>query len=228
MLNIENLAKVFNIHILNDKVIEGFRGVTFSVREGTSVGISGPSGTGKSSILKCIYRTYLASEGKVWYESSQFGKVDLAHALEHVLIRIRAHEVGYTTQFLKVIPRIPALDVVAEPLVNDGLPAEQARRQAAEMLTRLQIPDRLFEAYPATFSGGEQQRVNIARAVIRRPRLLLLDEPTASLDRKTTGIVLDILKELRSLGTTMVGIFHDPRTLAAFADHIYEMPVMSK
>ncbi len=144
MLKIENLSKVFYIHILNDKVIESFYNVNFTLREGSSLGISGPSGAGKSSILKCIYRTYIATSGSIFYESSQFGNVDLTAAPEHVVIRIRAHEIGYTTQFLKVIPRIPALDVVAEPLINDGEDIGKARLKAAEILVRLRIPEKLL------------------------------------------------------------------------------------
>lgn len=129
------------------------------------------------------------------------------------------------TQFLKVLPRISAIDLVAEPLLNSGLTREAALDCAAELLARLGIPSTLWDAFPVTFSGGEQQRVNIARAVIRSPRLLILDEPTASLDARTTEVVLEILEELRNKGCTMIGIFHQNDTLHKFSDVIYSMPL---
>ncbi len=221
MLNLENLSKLFTLHLHNDKVITGFEGVSFFVKEGSSLGISGPSGTGKSSILKCIYRSYLTSSGKIHYESSQFGNVDLADAPEHIILKIRENEIGYITQFFRVIPRVACDLVVAEPLINSGIDPDAAVKKARELLERLHIPSGLFGAYPATFSGGEQQRVNIARAVIRSPRLLLLDEPTASLDKKSVGIVIDILFDLKKKGATMIGIFHDPAVMKKFSDEIY-------
>ncbi len=223
LLHVENLTKIFNIHILSDKIIEGFRGVSFSVPQGTSLGISGPSGTGKSSVLKCIYGTYITTSGAIWYESAQFGKVNMAEAEPNVITRIRENEIGYITQFLKVIPRVTALDIVSEPLVLKGTDREQARETAAKLLLKLGIPEKLFGAYPATFSGGEQQRVNIAMAVIKAPRLLILDEPTASLDIKATETVLSVLEELREKGTTMIGIFHQPQILELFSDTIYKI-----
>jgi len=224
MLQIKNLSKNFIIHILDEKIIEGFNDISFTVPDGKSIGISGPSGAGKSSVLKCIYRTYKTTSGEIHYESSQFGNVELSNAPEHIVLKIRENEISYITQFLRIIPRVPCVDVVAEPLINHGVPLAEAREKAREILTRLAIPSKLFSAYPSTFSGGEQQRVNISRAVIRPPRLLLLDEPTASLDSRSTGIVLDILRELRGKGTTMIGVFHDNITLREFSDSVYEMP----
>ncbi len=220
LLDVVGLAKTFTIHILGGKVIEGFSPISFSVPQGTSLGISGPSGAGKSSILKCVYGTYLPTGGNIWYESSHFGRVNLARAEVTLISRIREREIGYITQFLKVLPRITALDIVAAPLVNDGTPMAEARKTAAALLDRLGIGGHLFDAYPATFSGGEQQRVNIARAVIRAPRLLILDEPTASLDAATTQSVLAVLAELRAEGTTMIGIFHQREILTAFSDAV--------
>jgi alpha-D-ribose 1-methylphosphonate 5-triphosphate synthase subunit PhnL len=222
-MNISNLYKQFTMHILGGKVIEGFKNVSFDVFQGSSLGISGPSGVGKSSVLKCIYGTYLASGGNIWYESSHFGRVNLAAAEVTLVSRIRTLEIGYITQFLKVIPRVTAVDIVAQPLINKGVSLKDARETAQGLLSRLGIPAHLFDAFPCTFSGGEQQRVNIARAAIRAPRLLILDEPTASLDAKTTAIVLDVFKELRQAGTTMIGIFHQKDILQEFADSIYSI-----
>jgi len=220
MLHVKNLSKTFTIHQLNGKQIEGVPPVSFEVGPGKSLALSGPSGTGKSSILKCIYRTYLPTTGTVQYTTATGDTVDLSRLPETELVRLRQQEIGYATQFLRVIPRVPASGVVAEPLLQRGMPAEEALDQAAALLRRLRIPEELLDAYPVTFSGGEQQRVNIARAVISRPRLLLLDEPTASLDKASVSIVIDLLKELQAQGTTMVMIFHDPDLMNALADDI--------
>ncbi len=224
MLELENLSKQFIMHHLGGKTIVGFKNISLRVPPGCSLGISGPSGSGKSSVLKCIYRTYLSTSGNIWYRSDRFGSVNLARAELNVVGMIRELEMGSITQFLKVIPRVSALDIVAAPLVMAGLEKTEADRRAAVLLERLGIPRILFDAYPATFSGGEQQRVNIARAVIKAPRLLILDEPTASLDRWTTKVVLQILRELRQKGTTMIGVFHQPDILKEFGDEIFTMP----
>jgi alpha-D-ribose 1-methylphosphonate 5-triphosphate synthase subunit PhnL len=152
------------------------------------------------------------------------GEIDLATASEHAVLRLRMQEVGYVTQFLKVLPRVPAIDVVAEPLVDGPASLRTARKKAISLLERLQIPSELFDAYPATFSGGEQQRINIARAIIGRPRLLLLDEPTASLDKKLMNIVIELLLDLRNQGTAIVMVFHNHSVIESLADEIYEMP----
>ncbi len=222
MLTIENLAKTFVIHILDRKRIEAFHEVPFCVKKGQFVGISGHSGSGKSSVLKCIYRTYLPTSGAIRYRSRD-GEADLARLPEQEVIALRIQEIGYVSQFLRVIPRVPALDVVAEPLYALGTSRQEGREKARHLLTRLNIPDRLHDAYPNTFSGGEQQRINIARAVIWKPSLLLLDEPTASLDKDSEVRVIEILRELKREGTSMVGIFHDPATMALIADEVFHL-----
>ncbi len=224
MITVDNLAKSFTLHILNGKKIEACRDVSFNVRQGGFLGLSGPSGAGKSTVLKCLYRTYLASSGAIHYKSAAYGPVDLATLPDRAVIDIRHKEMGYISQFLKVIPRVSALEVVMEPiLTRNGVSREVARTRAVDLLERLRIPGHLFDAYPATFSGGEQQRVNIARAVSWKPRLLLLDEPTASLDKDSVGVVLEILKELRGEGTTMIGIFHDTALLQSVTDSVYHI-----
>jgi len=229
LLKIDNLSKIFNIHILGDKVIEGCDDVSFIVERGEFLGISGPSGAGKSTILKCIYRTYLPSGGDIWYDSVLYEQVNLAAIADHMVIGLRHKEIGYVSQFLKVIPRVSAIDIVAEPLLlKNGASPGEAKTKAGELLERLNIPQKLFDAYPATFSGGEQQRVNIARAIIWKPRLLLLDEPTASLDKDSTAIVMELLKEMRSEGTLMVGIFHDNELMELMADRIYRVNLGAK
>lgn len=224
MITVENLTKTFTLHILGDKKIEACRDVSFRVPPGGFLGLAGPSGAGKSTVLKCMYRTYLAGSGAIRYQSAAYGMVDLATLPDQAVIDIRYREMGYVSQFLKVIPRVSALDVVMEPILSrNGVTRETARKRAVSLLERLRIPPHLFDAYPATFSGGEQQRVNIARAVSWKPRLLLLDEPTASLDQDSVGIVLDILTELRQEGTTMIGIFHDATLLQSVTDSVYHI-----
>jgi alpha-D-ribose 1-methylphosphonate 5-triphosphate synthase subunit PhnL len=224
MLSVNNLEKKFTAHILDGKQIIGFAPVSFHVAAGRALGLCGPSGYGKSSVLKCIYRTYRASAGTIIYDSSRTGQVDLTSLPDNEMLRLRRGEIGYVTQFLSVLPRVTATDVVAEPLVAAGQSRNQAREHARDLLNRLRIPARLHEAFPCTFSGGEKQRVNLARAVSRPLRLLLLDEPTASLDLAAMKIVLEILCEMKTAGTTMIAVFHNLATMQALVDDIFHMP----
>jgi alpha-D-ribose 1-methylphosphonate 5-triphosphate synthase subunit PhnL len=224
MLTVTNLRKTFIAHILDGKEIPGFKDVGFHVPAGKALKLAGPSGHGKSSVLKCIYRTYAADAGSILYESAASGTLELTRLGEHDMLGLRRTEIGYVTQFLSVLPRVPAVDVVADPLVGDGLPRPQAREAARRLLARLKIAPRLHDAYPCTFSGGEKQRVNLARSVIRPVRLLLLDEPTASLDPESMQVVRDILAEMKSAGTTMVAVFHDRSVMDELMDDVYRMP----
>ena len=224
MLCVEKLEKRFVSHFLDGKEILGFSQVSFRVAAGKALGLFGPSGTGKSSVLKCIFRTYLASSGRITYDSAACGQVDLAALPENEILKLRRAEIGHVTQFLSVLPRVPALDVVAEPLTATGVPRAEARERARRLLRRLGIDSRLHDAFPCTFSGGEKQRVNLARAVIRPSRLLLLDEPTASLDAEALQVALDLLSEAKAEGTTLVAIFHDRSIMDRLMDDIYLMP----
>jgi alpha-D-ribose 1-methylphosphonate 5-triphosphate synthase subunit PhnL len=201
--------------------------LSFSIEEGELLGIVGPSGIGKSSILKCIFRTYLPSAGEIRFQSEMFGAVDLASASERLINRLRQREIGYVSQFLKVIPRVAVADIVAERWLEAGLPADEAGRQARDILARLHIPRPLWEAYPATFSGGEQQRVNLARAMVVRPRLLILDEPTASLDGAAKARVLELILEMKRQGTAMIGVFHDLEFMNQAADRVLDLAAWS-
>lgn len=223
MLTITNLSKSFTLHTLHGREIEGFSGLSLSLKPGKTLCLSGRSGAGKSSILKCIYRAYLPSSGEILFQSQSYGSVDLAQADDYQMLQLRYHEIGYVTQFLSVVPRVSALDTVAEPLLAKGVKPEEARKRAGVLLERLYIPAKLYDASPVTFSGGEQQRVNFAAGVIGKPRLLLLDEPTASLDEKTWTAVIDILLELKKEEITMMAIFHDRRIMDAIADDIHLM-----
>lgn len=213
ILEINDLSKSFRLHILNDKKIEALKSIHFTLEEGEIVGLTGKSGSGKSSLMKCIYRTYLASSGEIVYHSGS-GPVDLVRAGDHTVLELRKKEITYCSQFLSVIPRVAAVDVVCERLPR----ADTNRELAREMLERLGLPVELWDAFPVTFSGGEQQRINVARAIISRPRLLLIDEPTASLDVRTKDVVIDLILELKRQGTSVLCISHDEYTLDRLTD----------
>lgn len=218
LLEIVNLQKRFELHILNEKAIEALDEVSFRMDEGEIIGLTGKTGSGKSTLMKCIYRTYLSSSGQILFTSAKGETVDLVTASEHEVLHVRRTEMTYCSQFLQVIPRVPALDVVASALVTRGVVLDEAREVAKNCFEFLSLPEELWDAYPATFSGGEQQRVNIARAMISRPRLLLVDEPTASLDQKTKDAVIDMLLDLKGSGTSIILITHDAHTLARMSD----------
>lgn len=203
--------------------VHPLRNVSFDIEPGQFLGIAGPSGIGKSTILKCIYRTYAPTSGSISYQSQLFGTIDLAAASERMITHLRQNEIGYVSQFLRVIPRVSATDIIAERLMSIGEGRAEARLAAQRMLERLNIARELWDGFPATFSGGEQQRVNLARAFIVRPRLMILDEPTASLDRRTTDAVIELLLDMKRQGTTMVGVFHDWEVMEKLSDRILEL-----
>ncbi|MGH8019549.1 MAG: phosphonate C-P lyase system protein PhnL [Opitutaceae bacterium] len=218
ILEVRQVSKQFDLHVQNEKHIAALDDVTFEMEQGESLGLTGKSGSGKSSLMKCIYRTYLVSSGEIILHTEARGPVDLARASEHEVLRVRKTEMFYCSQFLSVIPRVPAVNIVAESLVRKGRSSEEAHAVACDLLDRLGLPKELWDAFPATFSGGEQQRVNIARAIIAAPRFLLVDEPTASLDLKTKDVVIDLILALRNRGTSVILITHDQHTLERMAD----------
>jgi alpha-D-ribose 1-methylphosphonate 5-triphosphate synthase subunit PhnL len=220
MLDVRQLKKDFHMHLVDGRIIEPFSDLSFVVRRGELFMISGKSGAGKTTILKCIYRTYLTTGGEIWYDSQQFGRVDIALASEDTVMQLRERELGFCSQFLKVLPRVSAIDVTAEPLVRRGMLREAARDEAARWLRRLGIEESRWQASPITFSGGEQQRLNLARAFIAAPRLLLLDEPTASLDAVSKAIVLAMISEARAAGVTILTVSHDTAAMQPIADEI--------
>jgi alpha-D-ribose 1-methylphosphonate 5-triphosphate synthase subunit PhnL len=218
MLEVWELSKLFRRHLLGGQVLEALNGISFAVSPGELFLISGVSGAGKTSILKCIYRTYLATTGTIWFDSLLFGRLDMAAAPETIVIKLRERELGYCSQFLKVLPRVSSLEVVSEPLLRSGIAREAARDLAAYWLRRLRIAESHWMASPLTFSGGEQQRVNLARALIGHPRLLLLDEPTASLDSDSKEIVIESIAEAKTGGVTIITVSHDREAIASIAD----------
>lgn len=222
ILSIEHYAKTFRLHERN-KQIPSASDVNLRVYPGKLTALVGPTGAGKSSVLKGVYRTYLPSAGRILYRTRAEELVDLAQADEHQILELRKTEIGFVTQFLHCLPRKSALDVVAEPLLAQGVDADSARDRAGQLLAQLAVPSHLWNVPPATFSGGEKQRVNLARGLIARPRLLLLDEPTASLDPATAGRVVAHIEALKHSGIAMLAIFHHPDLVSRLADEVIEL-----
>lgn len=222
ILEINGLAKQFRLHEQNETV-PSCSDVELTAFPGQLTALTGPTGAGKSSVLKCIYRTYLPSDGTINFHKADGTIVDLARISEQDMLQLRRTELGFVTQFLYCIPRRPADQVVAEPLILRGIAFADALDQARDLLGRLNVPERLWRLPPATFSGGEKQRVNLARGLIAQPRLLLLDEPTASLDKTTTAQVIELIREFKQAGVAMIAIFHDLDLVTALADAEYRL-----
>ena len=208
MLRIDNLAKTFLLHNQGAKKLPVFRNISFQVKAGECLVLTGASGTGKSTLLRAIYANYLVQSGTINIRHENKW-VDLASASPHEVLDIRKKTLGYVSQFLRVIPRISTIDLVCEPLLVQGKLIKPVKAQAKKLLNKLSIPEPLWDLPPATFSGGEQQRVNIARTLIQDYPILILDEPTASLDEKNRDAVIELINEARNQGTAVVGIFHD-------------------
>ena len=223
ILEVNQYSKRFDMHILNNKRINALNNVSFRIEPGEIVGLVGKSGSGKSTLMKSVYRTYLSTSGEIRYDSLRYGPIDLVRATDHQIIALRRDEITYCSQFLSVIPRVSAIDVVAANLFRRGVAREEARGQTRAYLEWLGLSEELWDAYPATFSGGEQQRINVARSIIAKPRLLLIDEPTASLDQKTKDVVIDMITALKSGGTSVLCISHDPYTLERMTDRTIEL-----
>lgn len=222
LLSIRGLAKSFTLHLQQSARIDVFEGFDLDLQAGESLGIAGPSGKGKSSLLKLIYGTYKAAGGEI-VVSHQGRSLDMVTAAPREILAVRRHTVGFVTQFLRVIPRVAAIDVVAEPLLERGVPVDVARVRAAELLSRLRIAERLWCLPPMTFSGGEQQRVNIARGFAADYPILLLDEPTASLDAANRAAVLELVREAQARGAALISIFHDEAERALVCTRIVNL-----
>lgn len=218
MIRIENLSKSFTLHNQGGAVIPVMAGAALTVLPGECVGLAGPSGAGKSTLMRMVWGNYLAASGSI-----MVGGVDVARAAPRDIIRLRRETLGYVSQFLRVVPRVPTIDVVAEPLLALGVPVPTARGRAAGLLQRLNIPERLWSLSPTTFSGGEQQRVNIARGFVHDYPALLLDEPTASLDAANREAVLQLILEAKARGAAILGIFHDEGARARVCDRLVDV-----
>jgi alpha-D-ribose 1-methylphosphonate 5-triphosphate synthase subunit PhnL len=222
ILEINDLSKSFILHNQR-KNIHAVSNITITVKKGEFIGITGKSGSGKSTILKSIYGTYRVQEGDIWYDSSRYGAINLAKATEREMIYLRKHEIGYVSQFLNVMPRTTARQLVTGAILEMGQTREMANIETEKILGHFEIGKELWDSYPATFSGGEKLRLNIARAMVKRPRLLLLDEPTASLDHDSKVKVKTLLEQLMNEGTTMLGIFHDLEFMNRLVTREYSM-----
>lgn len=204
MIELKNVSKTFTLHNQGGAVIEVISDVSFAVASGECVALTGASGAGKSSLMRMIYGNYLTQTGEI-----RIGGLDIVRSEPRDIIKLRRDVLGYVSQFLRVVPRVPTLDVVAEPLRALGVPADEAQDRAMALLTQLNIPERLWPLSPTTFSGGEQQRVNIARGFAHSYPAMLLDEPTASLDAANREVVLSLIEDAKVRGAAIIGIFHD-------------------
>jgi alpha-D-ribose 1-methylphosphonate 5-triphosphate synthase subunit PhnL len=222
MIEITDAEKSFTMHLQGGIKLPVVRGVSFDVNAGECVVLSGPSGAGKSSILKMIFGNYRCDGGRIGIRH-EGAVIDLAKAEPREILNVRRATIGYVSQFLRAVPRVATLDVVAEPLIATGSAREQAREQAGHLLHRLNIPDRLWALPPSTFSGGEQQRVNIARGFISDHPILLLDEPTASLDAANREVVVGLIGEKKRAGVAMVAIVHDDEVRRMIADRVVDV-----
>jgi len=225
-LVVSEVFKSFTMHLRDGLRLPVVADVSFSVASGECVVLGGPSGIGKSSLLKMIYGNYAVDNGQILVTHK--GKiVDLATADPRTVLEVRRQTMGYVSQFLRTVPRVPALDVVAEPLLARGVAPADAREKAASLLAQLNLPKELWQLPPATFSGGEQQRVNIARGFITDHAILLLDEPTASLDARNRAVVVDMIEQKKQAGVALLGIFHDEEVREAVGSRILDVSQFS-
>jgi alpha-D-ribose 1-methylphosphonate 5-triphosphate synthase subunit PhnL len=221
-LRTEGLQKTFTLHLQGGAAIPVLSDVALELRAGECVALAGPSGAGKSTLMRCLYGNYGVGAGRIWLRTPD-GEVDLAAANAQAMRALRRDVIGYVSQFLRVIPRVASLDIVAEPLLARGIPRDEALARARELLLRLNMPKALHRLPPATFSGGEQQRVNLARGFAAGYPVLLLDEPTASLDAANREVVIALIDEAKARGAAIVGIFHDSDVRARVADRLFDV-----
>jgi alpha-D-ribose 1-methylphosphonate 5-triphosphate synthase subunit PhnL len=219
MLEVQHLEKQFTLHLRGGLQLPVLHGVNLTVHAGECVALAGPSGAGKSTLLRSLYGNYRAGAGRILVRH-EGEMVDIASAPPRTVVQVRARTLGYVSQFLRVVPRVPALDIVAEAA------PDRSQEKAAALLHRLNIPTRLHALPPATFSGGEQQRVNLARGFIGAHPILLLDEPTASLDAANADIVIAMITEAKARGVAIVGIFHDAEVRGRVADRLLDVTPM--
>jgi len=222
LLRTEGLAKAFTLHLQGGAHIPVLAGVDLAVHAGECVALSGPSGAGKSTLMRCLYGNYGAGAGRILLRH-RGRDLDLAAADPRTVIEARRETIGYVSQFLRVIPRVATRVIVAEPLLARGMGREEALSRATALLRRLNLPERLHGLPPATFSGGEQQRVNLARGFAPGYPVLLLDEPTASLDAANRAVVIAMIREAKAAGAAIIGIFHDAEVREAVADRLFDV-----
>jgi alpha-D-ribose 1-methylphosphonate 5-triphosphate synthase subunit PhnL len=222
LLQLTGVAKTFTMHLQDGIRLPVVTGVEFTIAAGECVTLAGPSGAGKSSVLKMIFGNYRCDAGEILVRHDG-ERIDVARADPRRILELRRTTIGYVSQFLRAVPRVAAIDVVAEPLVAAGVGRDAARARAGELLARLNVPQRLWPLPPATFSGGEQQRINIARGFLADLLILLLDEATASLDAPNRAVVMDLIKEKKARGTAIASIVHDDDVRARTADRVIDI-----
>lgn len=227
ILQVNELGKSFTLHNQQSAHYNVFREANFELNRGECLVLSGRSGSGKSTLLRMLYANYLADEGSIKVKHQQ-DWVEMVGQDLHVLLQLRKKTIGYVSQFLRVIPRVSTLDVVMEPLLLQGESETVSQQKSQELLNRLNLPEHLWSLAPSTFSGGEQQRVNIARGFIVEYPIMLLDEPTASLDEANKQVVVELINEAKDRGTAMVGIFHDQDVRDQVVDKIYEVEALKQ
>lgn len=216
------LSKSFTLHLQGGVTLPVLQDVELAVAPGECVALAGPSGAGKSTLMRCLYGNYGAGTGRILLRHAG-AEIDLATADPRLMRAVRRDTLGYVSQFLRVIPRVATIDIVAEPLLARGVAPEEARARAAALLARLNLPAKLHDLPPATFSGGEQQRVNLARGFAPHYPVLLLDEPTASLDAANRAVVIGLIAEAKRAGAAIIGIFHDTEVRDQVADRLFEV-----
>ena len=222
LIDVRSVSKTFILHNQGGVQLPVLRNASFQVTAGECVVLDGPSGTGKSTLLKMLYGNYRADSGQILVQTAS-GIEDLVAIHPHRMLQIRRDTVGFVSQFLRVIPRVSTWDVVCEPLRRQGADESIVAERARQLLQRLNLPQSLWSLAPATFSGGEQQRVNIARSLMVEYPILLLDEPTASLDAANREVVARLIEETRQRGAAVVGIFHDDGLRSRLADRLYAL-----
>lgn len=223
ILSVRDLHKSFTLHAIDGRDVVALDGVSIDVSPGEHVALAGTSGAGKSSLLKCIYRTYLPSAGQVWFQPESRNPLDLVELPDSELADLREHQIGYVSQFLRAEPRRGVLDVVARAGLRRGMAIDAARDAAAEALRRVHIAEALWQTYPTLLSGGEKQRVNLAAGTIQPPRLLLLDEPVSALDPENREAVLGLIAELTTKGVAVLAVFHDLDAMIRLASRVVLM-----
>lgn len=220
ILSVRGLHKTFTLHAVDGRTVSGLAGVDLDVGAGEHVALAGTSGAGKSSLLKCVYRTYLPDAGEVWLRTTDGHRLDLTALADRELADLREHEIGYVSQFLRAEPRRATLDVVARAGIRRGMTPDEARAAAEAALRRVNIGPSLWATYPTLLSGGEKQRVNLAAGTIAPPRLLLLDEPVSALDPANRSAVLDLIAELTEQGVAVLAVFHDVDAMLRLASRV--------
>ncbi|MGR3551543.1 phosphonate C-P lyase system protein PhnL [Pseudooceanicola sp.] len=218
MIELSNVSNTFSLHNQGSAVVEVISDASFAVASGKCAALTGASGAGKSTLMRMIYGNYLTQVGEI-----RIGDLDIVQAVLRDVIKLRREVLGYVSQFLRVVPRVPTLDVVAEPLCALGVPADKAQGRAEALLTHLNIPERLWSLSPTSFSGGEQQRVNIARGFSHSYPAMMLDEPTASLDSANREVVLSLIENAKERGAAIIGIFHDEAARTRVYDRVIDV-----